>query len=118
MKRPRVGVSSCLLGEEVRFNGGHKRFRFERVFAASRLRWFLSGDWEARDLVAFHARHKLQLLAHDPARHRRRGGWWPVLVQALRPRRRTGSCSWPRWRGGRRRSRPGCGCGTRSELLA
>ena len=28
MERPRVGVSSCLLGEEVRFNGGHKRFRF------------------------------------------------------------------------------------------
>src|SRR5580692_3199182 len=26
--RPRVGVSSCLLGEEVRFDGGHKRFRF------------------------------------------------------------------------------------------
>jgi uncharacterized protein YbbK (DUF523 family) len=26
--RPRIGVSSCLLGEEVRFNGGHKRFRF------------------------------------------------------------------------------------------
>jgi uncharacterized protein YbbK (DUF523 family) len=26
--RPRVGVSSCLLGAEVRFNGGHKRFRF------------------------------------------------------------------------------------------
>jgi len=26
--RPRVGVSSCLLGEEVRFNGGHKRYRF------------------------------------------------------------------------------------------
>src|SRR5580693_4769983 len=25
MERPRVGVSSCLLGEEVRFNGGHKR---------------------------------------------------------------------------------------------
>ncbi|HJZ27247.1 MAG TPA: DUF1722 domain-containing protein, partial [Streptosporangiaceae bacterium] len=28
MERPRVGVSSCLLGEEVRFNGRHKRFRF------------------------------------------------------------------------------------------
>src|SRR5580692_120278 len=28
MERPRVGVSSCLLGEEVRFNGGHKRYRF------------------------------------------------------------------------------------------
>ena len=26
--RPRVGVPSCLLGEEVRFNGGHKRSRF------------------------------------------------------------------------------------------
>jgi len=26
--RLRVGVSSCLLGEEVRFNGGHKRYRF------------------------------------------------------------------------------------------
>src|ERR1700726_469076 len=26
--RPRIGVSSCLLGEEVRFNGGHKRYRF------------------------------------------------------------------------------------------
>jgi uncharacterized protein YbbK (DUF523 family) len=26
--RPRVGVSSCLLGEQVRFNGGHKRSRF------------------------------------------------------------------------------------------
>lgn len=25
--RPRVGVSSCLLGEEVRFNGGHERYR-------------------------------------------------------------------------------------------
>ena len=27
-QRPRVGVSSCLLGAEVRFNGGHKRYRF------------------------------------------------------------------------------------------
>ena len=27
-ERPRVGASSCLLGEEVRFNGGHKRYRF------------------------------------------------------------------------------------------
>jgi uncharacterized protein YbgA (DUF1722 family)/uncharacterized protein YbbK (DUF523 family) len=194
--RPRVGVSSCLLGEEVRFNGGHKRFRFltdqldpyvdwvpycpeieiglgtprepirltadgrlvnrsgtadhtasmaalplpsgidgyvfkakspscgvqgipryrddgeasgaygsglyagrviaefpllavedegrlndaglreafvERVFAAARLRALLSGAWEPRDLVAFHARHKLQLLAHDPSRYQSAG---------------------------------------------
>ncbi len=27
-QRPRVGVSACLLGEEVRFDGGHKRNRF------------------------------------------------------------------------------------------
>jgi len=27
MERPRVGVSSCLLGALVRFNGGHKRHR-------------------------------------------------------------------------------------------
>ena len=194
--RPRVGVSSCLLGEEVRFNGGHKRFRFltdeldsfvdwvrycpeveiglgtprepirltvdgrlvnrsetadhtasmaslpvpsgldgyvfkakspscgvwgipryrsdgsaadhagrglysgrvlarfpllaveeegrlndpglreafvERVFAAARLRSLLGGPREPRDLVAFHARHKLQLLAHDPGRYRMAG---------------------------------------------
>jgi uncharacterized protein YbgA (DUF1722 family)/uncharacterized protein YbbK (DUF523 family) len=191
-ERPRVGVSSCLLGAEVRFNGGHKRFRFltdeldphvdwvpycpeieiglgtprepirltadgrlvnrsgtadhtrsmaalplpsgidgyvfkakspscgvrgipryrddgqpaadrgrglyadrvmtqfpllaaedegrlsdpglreafvERVFAAARLRELLAGPWEPRDLVAFHARHKLQMLAHDPVRY-------------------------------------------------
>ena len=195
-ERPRVGVSSCLLGEEVRFNGGHKRFRFltdeldpyvdwvpycpeveiglgtprepirltaehrlvnrsgtadhtqamaalplpvsldgyvfkakspscgvrdiplyrpdgqasgahgpglyagrimasfpllavedegrlsdaglreafvERVFAAARLRSLLAGAWEPADLVTFHARHKLQLLAHDPARYRSAG---------------------------------------------
>jgi uncharacterized protein YbgA (DUF1722 family)/uncharacterized protein YbbK (DUF523 family) len=194
--RPRVGVSSCLLGEEVRFNGGHKRFRFltdelapfvdwvpycpemeiglgtprepiqltadgrlvnrsgtadhtasmaalplpdgldgyvlkakspscgvwgipryrpdgsvadragrglyadrvmarfpllaaeeegrlsdpglreafvERVFAGARLRSLLDGSWGLGDLVAFHARHKLQLLAHDPGRYRAAG---------------------------------------------
>src|SRR6476659_1491469 len=164
--RPRVGVSSCLLGEEVRFDGGHKRYRFltdelgpyvdwvhycpevpirlrplprvldgyvfkakspscgiraiprygedgaaarhdgrglyadrvltafpllavedegglndaglreafcERIFATARLRSLFSGPWSAGDLVAFHARHKLQLLAHDPARYRAAG---------------------------------------------
>ena len=45
----------------------------ERVFAAARLRSVLSGPWEPRDLVAFHARHKLQLLAHDPVRYRSAG---------------------------------------------
>jgi uncharacterized protein YbbK (DUF523 family)/uncharacterized protein YbgA (DUF1722 family) len=45
----------------------------ERVFAAARLRSLLSGPWQTQDLVAFHARHKLQLLAHDPARYRSAG---------------------------------------------
>jgi uncharacterized protein YbgA (DUF1722 family)/uncharacterized protein YbbK (DUF523 family) len=45
----------------------------ERVFAAARLRSLLSRAWEPRDLVAFHARHKLQLLAHDPVRYRSAG---------------------------------------------
>jgi uncharacterized protein YbbK (DUF523 family)/uncharacterized protein YbgA (DUF1722 family) len=181
--RPRVGVSSCLLGEEVRFNGGHKRYRFltdelgpyvdwvpycpevsiglgtprepirltadgrlvnrsgtadhtaamtalplptgldgyvfkakspscgiraiprygedgtaaghdgrglyaDRVLTSFPLlavedegrlndvglrEAFCSGPWSAGDLVAFHARHKLQLLAHDPARYRAAG---------------------------------------------
>jgi uncharacterized protein YbgA (DUF1722 family) len=45
----------------------------ERVFARARLRGLLGGPWRPRDLVAFHARHKLQLLAHDPARYRQAG---------------------------------------------
>ena len=45
----------------------------ERLFAAARLRAFLSGPWERGDFVAFHARHKLQLLAHDPSRYRSAG---------------------------------------------
>jgi uncharacterized protein YbgA (DUF1722 family) len=40
----------------------------ERVFAGARLRALLSGPWHPRDLIGFHARHKLQLLAHDPHR--------------------------------------------------
>jgi uncharacterized protein YbgA (DUF1722 family)/uncharacterized protein YbbK (DUF523 family) len=45
----------------------------ERLFAAARLRSLLGGPWEPRDLTAFHARHKLQLLAHDPAHCRAAG---------------------------------------------
>jgi uncharacterized protein YbgA (DUF1722 family)/uncharacterized protein YbbK (DUF523 family) len=42
----------------------------ERIFARARLRELLGGPWQPRDLMAFHARHKLQILAHDPARYR------------------------------------------------
>ncbi|MGW0803582.1 YbgA family protein [Nonomuraea sp. NPDC002799] len=45
----------------------------ERVFAHARLRALLAADWRTRDLVEFHARHKMQLLAHDPERYRKAG---------------------------------------------
>ena len=60
--------------DEGRLNDPGLREAFtERIFAAARLRALLAGDWTAGDLVAFHARHKLQLLAHDPARYRAAG---------------------------------------------
>ena len=60
--------------DEGRLNDPGLRESFvERIFAAARLRSFLDGAWSAGDLVGFHARHKLQLLAHDPARYRSAG---------------------------------------------
>jgi uncharacterized protein YbgA (DUF1722 family) len=60
--------------DEGRLNDAGLREAFvERVFAAARLRSLLSVDWQPRDLMEFHARHKLQLLAHDPARYRSLG---------------------------------------------
>ena len=60
--------------DEGRLNDAGLRDAFcERVFAAARLRELFSGSWSAGDLVAFHARHKLQLLAHDPVRYRAAG---------------------------------------------
>ena len=60
--------------DEGRLNDTLLREAFvERVFAAARLRSLLAGALSARDLVGFHARHKLQLLAHDPARYRSAG---------------------------------------------
>lgn len=47
---------------------------FERVFAYGRLRaLFGRPDWTAGDLVAFHTREKLLLMAHSPAVYRRLG---------------------------------------------
>ena len=60
--------------DEGRLNDAALREAFcERIFAAARLRELFSRPWSAGDLVAFHARHKLQLLAHDPARYRAAG---------------------------------------------
>jgi uncharacterized protein YbgA (DUF1722 family)/uncharacterized protein YbbK (DUF523 family) len=60
--------------DEGRLNDPGLREAFaERIFAAARLRSLLDRAWQPRDLVGFHARHKLQLLAHDPARYREAG---------------------------------------------
>jgi uncharacterized protein YbgA (DUF1722 family)/uncharacterized protein YbbK (DUF523 family) len=67
-----VGVHPLLAVEdEGRLRDAVLREAFvERVFAVARLRELLSGDWRARDLVAFHAAHKMQLLAHAPGVYR------------------------------------------------
>jgi uncharacterized protein YbgA (DUF1722 family)/uncharacterized protein YbbK (DUF523 family) len=60
--------------DEGRLNDPVLREQFaERIFASARLRTLFSEGWQPHDLVAFHARHKLQLLAHDPARYRTAG---------------------------------------------
>jgi uncharacterized protein YbgA (DUF1722 family)/uncharacterized protein YbbK (DUF523 family) len=60
--------------DEGRLNNPVLREGFlERVFAFARLRELMRAHWEPRELVAFHTRHKLQLLAHDPARYRMAG---------------------------------------------
>jgi uncharacterized protein YbgA (DUF1722 family) len=50
------------------------RERFvERIFAHARLRELFVTEWRPRNLVDFHSRHKIQILAHDPARYRELG---------------------------------------------
>jgi uncharacterized protein YbgA (DUF1722 family)/uncharacterized protein YbbK (DUF523 family) len=39
LSRPRIGVSGCLLGEEVRFDGGHKRDGFLTVTMSRFVEW-------------------------------------------------------------------------------
>jgi uncharacterized protein YbgA (DUF1722 family)/uncharacterized protein YbbK (DUF523 family) len=72
--RVMAGFPLLAVEDEGRLSDAGLREAFvERVFAAARLRSLLAGAWEPADLVAFHARHKLQLLAHDPARYRSAG---------------------------------------------
>jgi len=72
--------------DEGRLNDAMLREEFtERVFAFARLRALLSDAWQPRDLVTFHALHKLQLLAHDPARYRAAGRVVAAAGRAPRP---------------------------------
>ncbi|TDC79954.1 DUF523 and DUF1722 domain-containing protein [Actinomadura sp. 7K507] len=60
--------------EDGRLNDPVLREHFvERVFAHARIRELFARDWRPRDLIAFHSRHKLQVLAHDPAAYRELG---------------------------------------------
>ena len=53
--------------EEGRLNDPALREAFvERLFAHHRLQGFFAADWSLGDLVAFHAREKLLLMAHSP----------------------------------------------------
>ncbi len=60
--------------EEGRLSDARLRENFiERVFAYARLKALFSGRWTVGQLVAFHAAHKLLLLAHSPEAYRRLG---------------------------------------------
>ena len=55
----------------------------ERVFAMHRWREFRAAKPKARDLVAFHTRHKMALLAHSEAHYRRLG---PLVARSGKAR--------------------------------
>jgi uncharacterized protein YbgA (DUF1722 family)/uncharacterized protein YbbK (DUF523 family) len=60
--------------EEGRLNDAQLRENWiERVFAYRRLRSLFEARWTLGELVAFHAAHKLQLLAHSTEAYRKLG---------------------------------------------
>ncbi len=56
----------------------------ERVFANHRLQALFASRWKTRDVVEFHTRHKLQLMAHSPKEYRQLG----QLVAAIKQKPR------------------------------
>lgn len=72
--RIREALPDLPMEEDGRLNDAVLREHFvERVFAHARVRAFFAGDWRPRDLVAFHGRQKMQLLAHRPEGYRETG---------------------------------------------
>src|SRR5204863_416226 len=78
----RLGISACLLGHEVRYDGGHKRDPFlaetlgrfvEWVFAYARWKGAVAAGMTRRRLAAFHAAHERLLRANHPTACRRLG---------------------------------------------
>ena len=110
--KPTIHISACLLGQRVRYDGGHKEDRYpsrtlsdyviwlpveeeghlkdpvfleiymERIFACHRLKQLLDSQPKAGDLVGFHTTHKQTLMAHRPVNDHRPG---KLVVEAGRP---------------------------------
>ena len=60
--------------EEGRLSDAKLRENFvERLFAYRRLKTLFAARWRISDLVAFHAAHKLLVMAHSPAAYSRLG---------------------------------------------
>jgi uncharacterized protein YbgA (DUF1722 family)/uncharacterized protein YbbK (DUF523 family) len=61
------GIEHLPVEEEGRLHDPRLRENFvERVFAYRRLQDFFANDWRVGDLVRFHTREKLNVLAHEP----------------------------------------------------
>lgn len=72
--------------EEGRLSNPCRRESFvERIFAYRRVRSLFSGRWTIGDLVAFHAAHKLQLMAHAPKRYAELGRLVAAAKRTARP---------------------------------
>lgn len=79
-------MPSLPIEEEGRLNDPPLRESFiERVFAYRRVKSFFGGTWRSGDLVAFHAAHKLQLLAHAPVVYRDLGRLVADVKRTSRP---------------------------------
>jgi len=86
----RLGAAFPLLpvaGDGALAHAAPRALFVERVFARARLRELFAGRWRTRDLVAFHTRHKLQILAHSPASYQQAGR--VVAAAGRRPRDET-----------------------------
>ncbi len=71
-----TGLPNLPVEEEGRLNDLPLRENFiERVFAYRRMRDLFTSRWTAGQVVAFHAAHKLQVMAHSPEAYKELGRW-------------------------------------------
>lgn len=72
--RLREALPDLPVEEEGRLNDPRLRENFvERIFAYRRVKQLFAPRWRARDVVAFHTAHKLQIMAHQPQAYRELG---------------------------------------------